>query len=369
MTMPTWPAGVASWMAAEERDPILIADSHTQGNPTRIILGGVVPPQDVVGVAATREWLRDSADHIRRRLVHEPRGGGLTCSVLPVADSNPDPESGWDIGAVILEPGSYPPMCGHCMIGFATVCVELGLVSGLVPDDVGTTRLRILTPAGVVVTRVHTLPDGGHRVELDNVPAYPVDHVTVSLDSTSVDVDLLWGGDHYITVDVDALGLTATRRDERELTDLAQQLHAAFRGRCTVDPVTGETLDVYQVMFHQRVDTATWRTLVVAPPGQVDRSPCGTGASALLACLAAAGTADPSVGVTTRSIVGGEFHVTGLPLSDAPHPGTLAPTVSGSAFINGFHTVVADHHDPFRDGFAPLTGQELPEHLSGGVGA
>ena len=368
MNMPSLPAGVGAWLAAEDRDPILIADSHTQGNPTRIILGGVTPPEGVVGVAATRAWLRDSAEHIRRRLVHEPRGGGLACSVLPVADSNPDPEHGWDIGAVILEPGSYPPMCGHCMIGFATACVELGLVPGLVPDDAGTTLLRILTPAGVVVTRVRSLPDGGHSVELDNVDAYPVDRIRVTLRSGPMDVELLWGGDYYITVDVASLGITATRKDERALTDLAQQLHAAFRDRDTLDPVTGETLDVYQVMLLQRVENTTWRTLVVAPPGQVDRSPCGTGTSALMAYLAANDLADPMEGVTTRSIVDGEFHVTGVPVPGAEHPATLSPTVEGRAFINGFHTVVADRHDPFRDGFPPLTGQELPESLSGGVG-
>lgn len=129
---------------------------------------------------------------------------------------------------------------------------------------------------------------------------------------------------------------------------------ARFRGGAITDPVDGGTLDVYQVMFYQRQPdaAATWRTLVVAPPAQVDRSPCGTGTSALVAHLVARGDADPVQGITARSIAGGVFTATGQPVSDrGGRAGALVPTISGSAYINGFQTVVVDHTDPFRDGF------------------
>ena len=356
-----WPQGVERWLHGGDREPIQIVDSHTQGNPTRIVLSGVAVPPHVHGVSATREWLRTEADHVRRRLVHEPRGGGLTCAVLPVADANPDPVDGWDIGAVILEPGSYPPMCGHCMIGFATVVVEIGLLPDLVPDSDGATRVRILTPAGVVTTIVRPDGRGAHHVSLFNVPSYPVLSTTCTVDGTEVPVDLLWGGDYYISVDTDALGLRPSRRDQGALVGIARQLRRQFESVDTLDPVTGEVLDVYQVMFYRQDQDApsTWDTVVVAPPGQVDRSPCGTGTSALLAHLVARGDADINAGITTRSIVGGTFTATGTAIQAADRPGVLGPVVSASAYINGFHVVVADRADPFRDGFEPIENDQF----------
>jgi proline racemase len=110
-------------------------------------------------------------------------------------------------------------------------------------------------------------------------------------------------------------------------------------------------------MFYRRDPhaEATWQTLVVAPPAQVDRSPCGTGTSALIAHLLATGAVADGGTVTTRSIVGGEFTATATPATTpSARPGAVVPVISGSAYINGFHVVVADPADRFRNGFESL---------------
>jgi proline racemase len=344
-----WPAGVRDWMEAEDRSPLLVVDSHTGGNPTRIVVGGLTPPSDVVSVPETREWLRKEADWVRTRLVHEPRGGGLTCAVLPV----PAYGAGWDIGAVILEPGSYPPMCGHCMMGFGAVIAELGLLPNADSADAAFT---IRAPAGVVGLRVERRGDGDRAVTLTNVESY----VVTSFDwsprpGKTARVELAFGGDYYLTVDAENLGLKLERTEARVICHMAQELREHVARRPIIDPATGDQLDVYQVMFFRRLraDQTRARVVVVAPPGVIDRSPCGTGSSALLALLVTNGEIAGSDVLTTESIIGSEFRLSVADAATGPRGG-VKPTLTGRAYINGFSMIVADRHDTLRDGFPPI---------------
>jgi proline racemase len=344
-----WPASVEDWLAAGDRSPLLVVDSHTGGNPTRILLAGVTPPAEVVTVEQTREWLRNEADWVRTRLVHEPRGGGLTCAVVPVPASGEE----WDIGAVILEPGSYPPMCGHCMIGFAMVIAELGLLPGA---GSGAARFAVKTPAGIIDLRTERRGGGERVVTLTNVESYAVTSFNCSLrHGKTVRVDLAFGGDYYLTVDAESLGLNLERAEARGIVELARELREQVARKPIRDPATGDELDVYQVMFFRRLaaDRARARVVVVAPPGVIDRSPCGTGSSALLALLAHKGELAHSDTLTTESIIGSEFR---LSIADdlAGVRGGVTPRLSGQAYINGFLTIVADSRDPLRNGFQPI---------------
>ncbi len=328
---------------------MLVADSHTAGNPTRIILGGVTPPDGVSDVPAVREWLRQDADHVRTRLTHEPRGGALTCAVLPL----PATDRTHDLGAVILEPGSYPPMCGHCMIGLATVACELEMVEGQ-RLAAGGRRLRILTPAGLVVADVDQRERSS--VALTNVDSYVVDAWTEELDGRKVHIDLLFGGDYYPTIDVAELGITIDREHANTIVRIARELSNRLRSRDIRDPLTGELLDVYQVMFHQPSPDCrpAARVAVVAPPGVIDRSPCGTGTSALLALRVTRGDVTADQTMETTSIIGSRFKVRAGQVSVVDGRTLVSPTLIGSAFIDGFSIVVADPLDTLADGFAPL---------------
>ncbi|MFB9832316.1 proline racemase family protein [Actinoallomurus acaciae] len=328
-----------------------VVDTHTAGNPTRIIVGGLDVPAGVEGVAATRRWLRDSADWVRRRLVHEPRGGGLTCAVLPLPADGP----GHHIGAVILEPGSYPPMCGHCMIGLSMVVDEFDLLPD-VPLIDGTREFTIATPAGPVGSSVRRGGPAATEVTLTNVDSYVVDHWSQKLGGRLVDVDLLWGGDYYATVDADDLGLRLEPAAALTITGLARDLAASIAERVVRDPHTGTELDVYQIMFHQSIDVGapTSRVVVVAPPGEIDRSPCGTGSSALLALRVARGDVAAGETLTTRSIIDTVFEVRADAVADDAGRVIVRPLLTGTAHVTGFSRVVADPRDGLRDGFPPI---------------
>lgn len=334
-----------------------MADTHTCGNPTRILLSGLNVPADVATVDALRTWLARESDWVRTRLVHEPRGGALTCAVVPLFSAGPN----WDVGAVILEPGSYPPMCGHCMIGFSVAIAELDLLPGVLSPGTSEGVIRIVTPAGVVRSRVWRNTEGQRLVTLTNVASYVVASITcpTSILATT-NVELLFGGDYYLTVDADALGLNLDRSEANRIQGIAAEIRAGCTSGGLIDPDTGVALDVYQVMFYRMleppdsVDGPRARVVVVAPPGVIDRSPCGTGSSALLALLASRGDVSPGASMTTESITGTTF---ALEIAGATQVGSrsaVIPSLTGTAFVNGFLTIVADPRDDLRDGFAPL---------------
>jgi proline racemase len=352
MLIGKWPESVTSWLAREDGNVLLAVDSHTGGNPTRIVVGGLQLPQEAWSVDRARAWLRQNADWVRTRLVHEPRGGGLTCAVVPVMTK----EDGCDIGAVILEPGSYPPMCGHCMIGFGSVIIELGLVPGLWTEDANETRFKIRTPAGPVGVTARRRPGKPTEITLTNVPSFLVKSGTCRLPGGDILVDLVYGGDYYITVDADRIGLSLERDNATAIVSLARELKAAYTAEDVIDPLSGETLDVYQVMFFRRLpgDQPRAKIVVVAPPGVIDRSPCGTGSSGLFALLFARGELTADRTLTTESIIGSTFTVRCEDVAMRGGRQEVTPLLTGTAFINGFLTIAADGRDALADGFAPL---------------
>lgn len=353
MNIPAFfPASVENWLAKADRQAVFAVDSHTGGNPTRIVLSGIDLPEDARSVDAARAWLRENADHWRTRLVHEPRGGGLTCAVLPI----PGNEDGCDIGAVILEPGSYPPMCGHCMIGFASVIVELDLLPGIWDAAQASANFKIRTPAGPVGVTARREDGAFTTVTLTNVESHIVLNAPCEVEGRVLPVELLYGGDYYISVDAQKIGLSLDRSNATEIVRLARVLKEAFTAGGVRDPVSGELLDVYQVLFyaHDPAKPLDARIVVVAPPGVIDRSPCGTGTSALFAKLVTEGKVKPQDTVTTHSIIGSTFAVTAASTRQDGARLQVTPSLTGRAYINGFLTIAADADDALADGFAPL---------------
>ncbi|RJG40420.1 proline racemase family protein [Mesorhizobium sp. DCY119] len=346
------PAAALAWLDRSDRQEILAVDSHTGGNPTRIVLSGIDLPDGVATVDAARAWLRDNADHWRRRLVHEPRGGGLTCAVLPIATK----EDGCDIGAVILEPGSYPPMCGHCMIGFASVIIEMNLLPNLWQDDSARTTFSIRTPAGPVGVTARKEASRFSTITLTNVESFIVSSTTCEVGGRTMPVELLYGGDYYISVDAEKIGLSLDRANATEIVRVARLLREGYTKAAVLDPVSGEELDVYQVLFYKHDPTTPDKAkiVVVAPPGVIDRSPCGTGTSALFAKLVTEGTLAAEDTLTTESIIGSTFTVTAERVRSTAARKFITPALTGRAYINGFLLIATDSEDALGDGFAPL---------------
>jgi proline racemase len=250
-------------------------DSHTEGMPTRVIVGGVgVLPGATM--AERRMHVINEADDLRTLLMFEPRGHSAMSGAILQPPTRPDA----DWGVVYIEVSGCLPMCGHGTIGVATVLVETGMVE--VTEPVTTIRLDV--PAGLVEARVHVVNGRAMSVTIRNVPSY-----VVGLDRTvhvpgvgEVVHDLAFGGNFYAIVPIERLGIPFERNEKQRMLDMSLALMDAINeAGAPVHPENPEIRECHHVYLEAPGSTpAHSRHAMAIHPGWFDRSPCGTGTSA-----------------------------------------------------------------------------------------
>ena len=307
---------------------IHVIDSHTAGEPTRVVIAG--GPDLGAGPLAERlQRFRRSHDDFRRTVVLEPRGsdavvGGLL--VEPVDRS-------CVAGVIFFNNTGYLGMCGHGTIGLAVTLAHLGRI--------GTGRHRIETPVGVVAIDLL----GPHEVTIDNVASRR--HragVTVDVEGLGTVVgDVAWGGNWFFLAHHAPCELVAANIGR--LTAAAEAVRRGLE-RGGITGADGAEIDHIE-FFGPPADTAAdSRNFVLCPGGAFDRSPCGTGTSAKLACLAADGLLAPGEPWVQESIIGSRF--TGrYRIDDA---GGIIPTIVGCGYVCGEATLIRQPGDPFAAG-------------------
>lgn len=325
---------------------IRTVDSHTEGNPTRVIVGGVpVPPGETLYEKLA--WLREHGDGLRRMLNFEPRGSGLMCSVLLLPPSSEDA----DFSVIIMEQEEYVPMCGHCIIGAATTVVAEGMVEVVEP----VTTVKFDTPAGRVRCEVEVQDGRVGAVTFDNVESFLLtENCRVEVEGLgSLLIDVAYGGDMYAIVDADQLDLELSVNNDAKLIDAWQRIrHAVGEQITTVHPGDSRIDQCYQVLFTSKRDqNKDYRQTILVPPGTLDRSPCGTGTSARLAMLFERG----EVGLNeTREFEGplGTCFSGRIVASEVRNGIRYSvPRVTGRAYITGYHRFVLDPLDPLPGGY------------------
>ncbi len=321
-------------------------DSHTEGNPTRVIVGGVkVPPGATL--LDKRAWLMANDDGLRRLLNFEPRGSGMMCSVLLLPAERPDS----DFAAIIMEQDEYVPMCGHCIIGAATTVVATGMVAMREP----VTTVRFDTPAGQVTCDV-AVGDGAVRsVSFENVDSFVLhDRAVIAVEGIGrTEVSIAYGGDFYAFVDADRIGLELSPHKDARLIDAWRRVRAAVASQLrTVHPERPDIDVCYQVLFTSEKKTAgDYKQTILCPPGSIDRSPCGTGTSARVALLYTRGELGLNQQRKFEGVLGTCF--TGEAVRAERRGGVtyVRPRITGRAYITGFHHFVLDPADPLPEGF------------------
>jgi len=302
---------------------VAVIDSHTGGEPTRLVLGG--GPDLGTGTMAQRlARFRDQHDDFRRAVVQEPRGsdvivGGLLCA---------PPDAGCAAGVIFFNNVGYLGMCGHGTIGLCATLAHLGRI--------GTGPQSIATPVGVVQATWH----GGGDASVVNVPSFrKARAVAVNVPGAgTVCGDVAWGGNWFFLVEHPAAQLV--RENIGSLTALGGRIRQALNAQGFPE--------VDHVEFFAHAPGADARNFVLCPGQAYDRSPCGTGTSAKLACLAADGTLPPGAPWVQESIIGSRFH--GSYQWQDRARGIIVPTIRGTAFITAESTLLLDPADPFCHG-------------------
>jgi proline racemase/trans-L-3-hydroxyproline dehydratase len=328
-------------------------DYHTGGEPFRIIVSGV-PPLEGATILERRRFALEHVDHVRRFLVFEPRGHAdmYGCHVVPPNDA------GADLGVVFFHNEGYSTACGHGTIALVTWALE----GGVLPMTGDETSVTVDVPSGrlACVARCDVAARRVTSVRFTNVPSFVLaTGVTLPTSRGPVTVDVGYGGAFYGSADVRPLGLAVDRASLPALIDLQRELRSALDAALDiVHPDEPELRGVYGIIWWQDEPTApgddaalTQRNVTVFADGEVDRSPCGSGTSARLALLHAAGRLRTGETLRHRSIVDSVFagRVTGE-TAVAGRPAVITE-VEGTAHLAGRSHFLLDPTDPLGTGF------------------
>jgi len=305
---------------------IQILDSHTGGEPTRLVLGGF-PDLGTGSMAERRALLAAQHDAWRAATVLEPRGSDVVVGALLCKPADPANTA----GVIFFNNTGYLGMCGHGTIGLVASLAYLGRIA---PGE-----HRIETPVGTVTTTLH----GDGSVSVRNVPAYRLHHqLAIEVPGHGRVVgDVAWGGNWFFLVSDH--GQRVASDNLEALTAYTCALQQALKDQGIRGDDGGEIDHIELFADDSEADS---RNFVLCPGRAYDRSPCGTGTSAKVACLAADGKLQPGQVWRQASIIGSQFEASYALQED----GKVIPTLRGRAYMSAEATLLIEDSDPFAWG-------------------
>jgi proline racemase len=326
---------------------IFAIDSHTMGEPTRIVVGGV-PNIPGKTMPEKKAYLEENLDFVRTAIMLEPRGhNDMFGSIFtqPTTDEA-------DIGIIFMDGGGYLNMCGHGSIGAATVAVE----TGMVPVTEPVTELTLEAPAGLVKARVKVENGKAKEVSIINVPAFLYKRdVEVDVPKVGkVKMDISFGGSFFALVKSADLGLDICAANAQKLIEVGMDIIKAVNEQVEIQHPTLphiKTVDLAEIYGPAKSPDATMQNAVVFGQGQLDRSPCGTGTSAKLATLYAKGLLKMNEDFIYESILQTKFKGRVVGETKVGEYDAIIPEITGSAFITGHSQFFIDPEDPVKYGF------------------
>jgi len=303
---------------------VKVIDSHTGGEPTRTVIEGG-PDLGSGSMAERLEIFKSKFDSFRSAVVNEPRGSDAVVGALLCRPVDP----GCVAGVIFFNNVGYLGMCGHGTIGLVVTLAYMGQITKGIH--------KIETPAGTVEAQL----DESGMVTVRNVPSYRLaSNVAVKLaDGSTVFGDVAWGGNWFFLVNKHDLTLDLANLEE--LTEYTWQIRQAL----TAQGITGENgqeIDHVELFTPSKIEGVNSKNFVLCPGKSYDRSPCGTGTSAKMACLYADGKLQEGQTWKQESIVGSVFE--GNVIVDGEK---VIPIIKGSAFVNAEADLILDERDPF----------------------
>jgi len=338
---------MTTWRPPKHWQRITTIDAHTEGEPFRVITSGLPDlPGDTI--LARRRYMRENLDHVRTALMWEPRGHAdmYGCIVTPPVSEEAD------FGVLFLHNEGYSSMCGHGIIGIATVALETGMLPMQYPE----TCLRIDAPAGLVTAHARCKAGKVQSVYFHNVPSFVLaqDETIEVPELGTVRYDIAFGGAFYAFVEAADVGLETRPEAFAALVSKGMAIkRAIMKQRPIVHPYEEDLSFLYGTIFvgPPHSPGAHSSNVCIFAEGEVDRCPTGTGVSARLALHFARGDIQVGDTLTIESIISSRF--TGKVVETTrfgPHAAVI-PEVEGSAFITGRHEFLIDPDDPLQRGF------------------
>ncbi|HEV7977661.1 proline racemase family protein [Amycolatopsis sp.] len=320
-------------------------DSHTEGMPTRVVVGGVgVLPGETM--AQRRLHFLEHRNDLRTFLMCEPRGHEAMSGALLQPPIHPEA----DFGVIYMDVEGAVPVCGHGAMGVATVLVETGMVEVREPVTV----VRLDTPSGLVVAEVEVRDGSALRVSVSGVPSFLAGKdLEIEVPGFGdVTYDLAYGGNYSAILDLEQLGLPFTRDAGRQILEAGLAVVAAISEKQPPVHPLGEPAAFRHA--HLVAPGATGlhsRHAMVISPGWFDRSPCGTGTAARMAQLHARGSLRLETDFVNESFFGSKFTGRLLAETSVGDVSAVVPRISGRAWVTGTAQYSLDPGDAFPVGF------------------
>jgi trans-L-3-hydroxyproline dehydratase len=321
-------------------------DAHAGGQPLRIVLSGM-PPLKGNTYTEKRSYLREHHDDIRRILLQEPRGHKDMYGAVLLRSTT----DAADYGVVFMTNEGYSTMCGHGVIALATALIETGTFPSQGPE----TRITFETPAGLIQARA-TVSDGRVRaVRFRNVPAFRLVHdLAITVDGQELEVDVAFGGAWYAVVSAEDMGISLRTAKSLDLAHAGMAVKAAVSNAVdVVHPTESDLSGLYGVILVDEPSASdlSMRNATIYANGALDRSPCGTGTSALVACMAAEGTMAVGDTLSNESLTGAVFTGRIVMAATIGDYDGVVTEISGRAAVTGMHQFMVDDDDPLPEGF------------------
>lgn len=333
---------------------LFVVDTHTGGEPTRIVLGGF-PPVYSDSIVERLEHIKQNLDWIRTCVLFEPRGNmdSFGAIVLPALDPNRKTK----FSLIFMNTLGYMYMCGHATIGIAKALAELGYIRIEEPE----TEILFETVAGIVNVRLFVRNSIIEKILVTEPPAFFVKNINIQLDELGeISVDIAFGGNFFAIVDAMSLGTRVQMNNLRELIELGLRIRDEVnRVERISHPENPYINGVDLTMIHERTgqEKLHYREVTIFGNGEFDRSPCGTGTAARMACLHANKEMDIGDMLLHESLIGTQFE--GRILSPASVGGYRAviPEIYGTAYVTGISQVIIEPEDELKYGFSTRIGK------------
>jgi len=327
---------------------IQTVDTHTGGDPTRIVVGGL-PEIKGSTMMEKKQYLIDHFDFVRTSLMLEPRGHKDMFGAVLTEPVSPEA----DIGVVFMDTGGYLNMCGHGTIGVVTAILETGIVN----KDGKEVHLNLDTPAGLV--KVKAVRNDRNKVEsvsLVNVPSFlwEADRKIKSSKYGELTIDVAFGGSFYAIVDPKAVGLPLEPKYADQLRDAGMLLLKEVNEQVQVQhPTLKEINRIDLILFVDKSPNEGIHTRNVAVFGRsnVARSACGTGLSAQMATQYAKNKLGLNEYYNTESIIQTVFKGRLLEETQVGDRKAVVPEITGDANVTGKHEFLITSDDPLSNGF------------------
>ncbi len=336
-----------NFIPSDKYTKIKTIDSHTEGEPFRVITSGVSEPLGKT-ILEKRQFAKENLDHIRKVLMFEPRGHADMYGCFVTKPVTKDA----DFGILFIHNEGFSTMCGHGIIAISTIAVETGFVKITMPGQ----KIKIDTPAGLVTAIPNMDGNKVKSVTFENVPSFApqLDAVIDVPGLGRVTYDLGFGGAFYAFVDAQSLGLKCTPDYFPQLVEKGRMIKNAIMAcKKITHPFEEDLSFLYGTIFVDKpdIENVHSRHCCIFAAGEVDRSPTGTGVSARLAILNKRNDIQPGKDIVINSIINSSFTCSISKLTEFDKFKAVIPKVTGSAYITGVHEFLIDPDDPLNQGF------------------